>query len=156
MALVDEIGRSERTMSPLACLMVDIDHFKRFNDSHGHDAGDEVLRAVGGVLNDALREDGYAFRLGGEEFVLLMPGFSLDQAMTRARQVQDHIRNLRVEHRRQEVGPITASFGLAVFPVHGRAETLVQTADAALLRAKAQGRDQIVVAAVRDGASALG
>lgn len=156
MALADETSRSERTSSPLACLMVDIDHFKRFNDSHGHDAGDEVLRAVGGVLNDALREDGYAFRLGGEEFVLLMPGFNLDQAMARARQVQDHIRNLRVEHRRQEVGPITASFGLAVFPVHGRAETLVQTADAALLRAKAQGRDQIVVAAVRDGASALG
>ena len=155
-ALIDETGRSERTKTPLACLMVDIDHFKRFNDSHGHDAGDAVLRGVGGVLNDALREDGYAFRLGGEEFVLLMPGFSLDQAMARARQVQDHIRNLRVEHRRQEVGPITASFGLAVFPVHGRAETLVQTADAALLRAKAQGRDQIVVAAVRDGASALG
>ena len=155
-ALIDETGRSERTKTPLACLMVDIDHFKRFNDSHGHDAGDAVLRGVGGVLNDALREDGYAFRLGGEEFVLLMPGFSLDQAMARARQVQDQIRNLRVEHRRQEVGPITASFGLAVFPVHGRAETLVQTADAALLRAKAQGRDQIVVAAVRDRASVPG
>jgi diguanylate cyclase (GGDEF)-like protein len=110
---------------------------------------------VGGVLNDALREKGCAFRLGGEEFLLLMPGFTLDQAMARARQVQDNIRKLRVEHRQQELGKVTASFGLAAFPDHGRAETLVMTADAALLRAKGQGRDQIVVAAVRDTTSAV-
>lgn len=151
----EHIITAERTHSPLACLMVDIDHFKRFNDNHGHDAGDAVLRAVGGVLNEALREQGFAFRLGGEEFVLLMPGFTLDQALVRARQVQEQILNLRVEHRRQELGPITASFGLSAFPDHGRAETLVPTADAALLRAKAQGRNQIVVATVRDSASAV-
>ena len=154
-AIEEETALCERDKTPLACLMIDIDHFKRFNDDHGHDAGDAVLRAVGSVLKDSLREDGYAFRLGGEEFVLLMPGFALEQATARARQVQDRIRQLRVEHRHHELGPITASFGLAAYPDHGRAETLVQTADAALLRAKAQGRDQIVVATARDDSSAV-
>jgi diguanylate cyclase (GGDEF)-like protein len=154
MAIEEEVALSRRNQSPLACLMVDIDHFKRFNDAYGHDAGDAVLKAVGGVLADSLREDGYAFRLGGEEFVLLMPGFSLDQAFARAQQVQDRLQRLQVEHGRQELGPITASFGLAVYPDHGKPAALVQTADAALLRAKAQGRNQIVVATVRDDMSA--
>lgn len=152
-ALEDAVAVSTRDRSPLACLMIDIDHFKRFNDAYGHDAGDAVLRAVGGVLDDSLREDGVAFRLGGEEFVLLMPGFSLDQAIDRARQVQARIQNLRVQHGHQELGPITASFGLAAYPDHGKPAQLVQTADAALLRAKAQGRNQIVVATVREDAS---
>jgi diguanylate cyclase (GGDEF)-like protein len=149
----ERVIHAENAMAPLACLMVDIDHFKRFNDSHGHDAGDAVLRAVGAVLNEALREKDCAFRLGGEEFVLLMPGFAQDQAIDRAIQVQQKLQDLRVEHRGEELGPITASFGLAVFPDHGRAETLVRTADAALLRAKSQGRNQIVIATVRDVAS---
>ncbi|AMK23617.1 MULTISPECIES: diguanylate cyclase [unclassified Sphingobium] len=149
----EQVIRAESAMTPLACLMVDIDHFKRFNDTHGHDAGDAVLRAVGGVLNEALREKDCAFRLGGEEFVLLMPGFAQDQAIDRAIQVQQKLQDLRVDHRGEELGPITASFGLAVFPDHGRAERLVRTADAALLRAKNQGRNQIVIATVRDAAS---
>lgn len=85
--------------------------------------------------------------------MLLMPDFSMDQAIDRAQQVQLKIQNLRVQHGYQELGPITASFGLAAYPDHGRPSQLVQTADAALLRAKAQGRNQIVVATVRDGAS---
>lgn len=151
----EETARCERDHTPLACLMMDIDHFKRFNDAHGHDAGDAVLRAVGAVLGESLREDGCAFRMGGEEFVLLMPGFTLEQATARARQVQDRIRQLRVEHHHRELGPVTASFGLAAYPDHGKAEMLVQTADAALLRAKAQGRDQIVIAVTREGTSAV-
>ena len=154
-AITEQIVLSQRSKAPFACLMVDIDHFKRFNDTHGHDGGDAVLRAVGRVLDDALREDGCAFRLGGEEFVLLMPGFTLEQAVSRARQVQEQIQNLRVEHRHRELEAITASFGLAAYPEHGKAEALVQTADAALLRAKAQGRNQIVIATVRDTGSAV-
>lgn len=148
------VNEAERNLSPLTCLMIDIDHFKRFNDSFGHDAGDAVLRAVGKVLADALRENGHAFRLGGEEFVILMPGFSLDQALGRTIQIQRSIQDLRIEHRGRELGAITASFGLATFPDHGRADRLLQTADAALLRAKAEGRDRVLVATVRDGASA--
>ncbi|KKW92747.1 diguanylate cyclase [Sphingobium chungbukense] len=149
----EQIALAESKDAPMACLMIDIDHFKRFNDNHGHDAGDAVLRAVGDVLHEALREKDCAFRLGGEEFVLLMPGFNLDQALDRARMVQQKIQDLRVEHRGDELGPVTASFGLAAFPDHGRAETLLRTADAALLRAKSQGRDRIVIATVRDAAS---
>lgn len=149
----EQIAFAEASVEPLACLMVDIDHFKRFNDAHGHDAGDAVLRAVGSVLNEALRETDCAFRLGGEEFVLLMPGFPLEQAIERARQVQQKIQDLRVEHRGEELGPITASFGLAAYPDHGRAEKLMETADAALLRAKAQGRNQIVIASTREAVS---
>jgi diguanylate cyclase (GGDEF)-like protein len=149
-----QVAEAERQHSALACLAVDIDHFKRFNDDFGHDAGDAVLRAVGGVLRDAMREQGHAFRLGGEEFLLLMPGFGLDQAQDRARQVQQRIRNLRVDHRGRELGPITASFGLAAYPDHGRAEALVRTADAALLRAKGEGRDRIVTASQREADAA--
>ena len=133
--------------------MIDIDHFKRFNDMFGHDAGDAVLRAVGKVLGDSLREEGCAFRLGGEEFVLLMPGFAIERAMERAEQVQRAIRDLRVEYRGKALGQITASFGLSAFPDHGAAERLVQTADAALLRAKRDGRDRIVVATKRDASA---
>lgn len=149
------VNEADRSHSPLTCLMIDIDHFKRFNDSFGHDAGDAVLRAVGTVLADSLRESGHAFRLGGEEFVVLMPGFSLDQALGRAIQIQRRIQDLRIEHRGRELGAITASFGLATFPDHGRADRLLQTADAALLRAKAEGRDRVLVATTRDGASAV-
>ncbi|WP_313809590.1 diguanylate cyclase [Sphingobium sp.] len=151
----EQVAHAESELTPLACLMVDIDHFKRFNDTYGHDAGDAVLRAVGAVLDEAVREKDCAFRLGGEEFVLLMPGFAQDQAIDRALQVQQKVQDLRVEHRGEELGPITASFGLAIFPDHGRADTLVRTADAALLRAKNQGRNQIVIATVRDAASHL-
>ncbi|WP_420145930.1 diguanylate cyclase [Sphingobium sp.] len=148
------ITQAERNQQPLSCMMVDIDHFKRFNDSFGHDAGDAVLRSVGAVLNDSLRESAHAFRLGGEEFVVLMPGFPLDQALGRAVQMQQQLRDLRIEHRGRELGTITASFGLATFPDHGRPDRLLQTADAALLRAKAEGRDRVVVATIRDAASA--
>jgi diguanylate cyclase (GGDEF)-like protein len=148
-----QLAASERHATPLACLMIDIDHFKRFNDSYGHDAGDAVLRAVGGVLQDPLREKDCAFRVGGEEFVILMPGFTLEQAMARAEQLQQKIQALRVEHQGQELGPITASLGLAVHPDHGTSDKLVRIADAALLRAKAQGRNRIVVASVRESTS---
>ena len=148
-----QVEQAERQRSPLSCLMIDIDHFKHFNDEFGHDAGDAVLQAVGRVLGKALREKGNAFRLGGEEFVLMMPGFGPEQALERAAQVQQEIRDLRVDHRGKPLGPITASFGLAAFPDHGPADRLLRTADAALLRAKREGRDRIVIAAARDGAA---
>lgn len=139
---------------PLACLMIDIDHFKRFNDSHGHDAGDAVLRAVGSALGESLREAGHAFRLGGEEFVLLLPGFTLDEAIGRAAQIQRRVQSLRVEHRGVELEPVTASFGLAAFPDHGSPERLLRAADSALLRAKAEGRNRVTVATRRDASEA--
>lgn len=142
---------AEQTGLPVSCLLLDVDHFKKFNDEFGHDAGDAVLRAVGGVLSNSVRGQGNAFRYGGEEFLLLMPGMGMEAARERAEAVRQKISALQVHHEGRPLGRITASFGLSTYPVHGGAETLVSVADAALLRAKAEGRDRIVVATVRDG-----
>jgi diguanylate cyclase (GGDEF)-like protein len=140
---------AERLGQPISCLMVDVDHFKRFNDEFGHDAGDAVLRAMGDVLKHSMRESSVAFRYGGEEFLLLMPELGPEQALRRAEEVQQRIRALRIEHGGRELGPITASFGLASAPVHSAFSKLVQTADAALYRAKETGRDRIAIAEER-------
>ena len=109
-----------------------------------------MLRAVGGVLTHSVRGEGNAFRYGGEEFLLLMPGMGIEQAHERAEVIRRNISALQLQHNGQPLGRITASFGLSTYPDHGRAENLVSIADAALLRAKAEGRDRIVVAAVRE------
>ena len=154
-ALTMHLAQAERTNMPVSCLMLDVDHFKTFNDTHGHDAGDAVLRAVGGLLANAVRENGIAFRYGGEEFLLLMPGFDIERAHERAERIRQDILALEVEHHGTRLGPISASFGLSTFPDHGRADALIATADAALLRAKEQGRNRIVVASVRHPTSAV-
>ncbi|HKX79341.1 MAG TPA: diguanylate cyclase [Novosphingobium sp.] len=145
-ALALELADSERRGDPLSCLMLDVDHFKRFNDSFGHDAGDAVLRAVGRVLAGATREGSAAYRYGGEEFLLLLPGMGPDQALSRAEEVRTQIEALQVTHEGRELGAITASVGLASVPADCRPDQLVQAADAALLRAKANGRNRIEVA----------
>jgi len=145
-----ELRAAERSGQPLACLMLDLDHFKRLNDTFGHDVGDAVLRGVGDILAHAVRGDGVAFRMGGEEFLLLMPGMTLEAAAERAERIRERIEGLEIRHDGAQVGPISSSIGIAAHPEHGGAETLIQTADAALLRAKKQGRNRIEVAAIRD------
>lgn len=144
-----QVSEAERLGQPISCLALDIDHFKRFNDTHGHDAGDVVLREVGNVLKHAMREDGQAFRLGGEEFLLLMPGFTVEQAFARAEEVRQKIASLRLSHDGVSIGQVTTSIGLATSPDLCPADRLVQAADAALYRAKAQGRDRVVTAIAR-------
>lgn len=148
------VEHADQSGRPVSCLMLDVDHFKTFNDSFGHDAGDAVLRAVGGVLASSVRGEGNAFRYGGEEFLLLMPGMGMEQALERAEAIRKKISALQLQHEGRSLGRITASFGLSTYPAHGHAETLVSVADAALLRAKAEGRDRIVVAAVRESDAA--
>jgi diguanylate cyclase (GGDEF)-like protein len=148
------LARAKHEGEPLSCIMMDVDHFKRFNDLFGHDAGDEVLRAAGKVLANALREEGTAFRYGGEEFLLLLPGFDLERTEARCAQIRQRIQDLQIQHEGRTLGPITASFGIANYPVHGDAGALVRTADAALLRAKEQGRDRIVIATERGAEAA--
>ncbi|MDT9598946.1 diguanylate cyclase [Sphingosinicella rhizophila] len=148
------VANAQRRGEPLSCIMMDVDHFKRFNDRFGHDAGDEILRAVGSILANATREVGTAFRYGGEEFLLLLPQFALDQAENRCADVRERIRKLSIQHEGRMLGPITASFGIAGFPNHGSADALLRTADAALLRAKEQGRDRIVIATERGAEAA--
>lgn len=144
-----QLADAERQDKPFSCLMIDVDYFKRFNDDYGHDAGDAVLRAVGTTLRTVTRESGLAFRYGGEEFTLLMPGLDSARARARAEDLRSRIEDLRVVHEGKEVGVITVSIGLASTPDHCLAARVVQAADAALLRAKANGRNRVEIAVMR-------
>ncbi|MFT3967725.1 MAG: sensor domain-containing diguanylate cyclase [Sphingobium sp.] len=144
-----ELAEAERLGRPISCMMLDIDHFKRFNDSFGHQAGDAVLREVGQVLKGALREKGKAFRFGGEEFLLLMNGFGAAQATERCEEIRARIAALRIVHEGRTLGPVTASIGLASVPEHCSGDRLVKAADAALYRAKAAGRNRVILATAR-------
>lgn len=134
----------------LSCMMVDIDHFKRFNDIYGHDAGDKVLTEVGNVLKSSTRDPELAFRYGGEEFTLLLPAVGSELALERAEELRAKIAALRISHSGEALEPISASVGLATAPGDCTWERLVQSADAALLRAKTNGRDRVEVARTRD------
>lgn len=147
---IDQVlADAERLQQPVSCLMVDVDYFKRFNDSFGHDAGDVVLREVGAVLRSLVRDQELAFRYGGEEFLLLLPGMDVELAAARAEQIRAQIAGLQVLHDGVALGPIHVSVGVATAPSLCNADRLVQTADAALLRAKAQGRDRVEITAGR-------
>jgi diguanylate cyclase (GGDEF)-like protein len=131
--------------------MIDIDHFKRFNDSFGHATGDLLLRELGALLKRCIRGGDIACRYGGEEFLLLLPDAALETAHQRAEQVRQAVKQLHVPHQDGLVGPITLSLGVAAFPQHGSTtETLLQVADNALYRAKHEGRDRVFVAETID------
>ncbi|MEW5710198.1 MAG: diguanylate cyclase [Pseudomonadota bacterium] len=145
-SLQREVARAERTGRPLALLMLDVDHFKRFNDSYGHEAGDAVLRALGRLLRQSVREGDIACRFGGEEFVVLLPEATLETAQERAERIRDEARRIRIHREGRYLDPVSVSFGVAIYPDHGvSAETLLAAADAALYRAKSSGRDRVMV-----------
>ena len=145
-SLQREVRRATRKTRPLAILMLDLDHFKRFNDTFGHEAGDMLLRHLGSFLQSYIRADDLAFRYGGEEFVIILPEATLDAARQRAEQLVKDFKHLDVQYRGTTLGPLTVSVGLAAFPEHGAtAEAVLRAADQALYRAKAEGRDRVVV-----------
>ena len=130
----------------LALLVVDVDHFKRVNDRFGHGAGDTVLTAVAGTLAGAVREGDTAARLGGEEFVLVLPGAGREQALARAERIRRTVAAARHDLDGETVG-VTVSVGVAVCPADGAtAAALLEAADRALYTAKATGRDRVVAA----------
>jgi diguanylate cyclase (GGDEF)-like protein/PAS domain S-box-containing protein len=146
-ALTRETARSAADGKPLALALLDVDHFKKINDTHGHDGGDAVLRGLGEVLRETARGDEIVGRFGGEEFLLLLPGASVEAAEARAGAVLDAVRAMQVSWPGGMLAGVTASIGIAVMPFHAaKAEALVAAADAALYRAKAQGRNRVVVA----------
>lgn len=153
--LQDLATRSQRFGQPLSCLMLDVDHFKKFNDDYGHDAGDAVLREVGAALRALTRADGLAFRYGGEEFTILLPGVDPEHAVARGEDVREHIAGLVIMHDGARLGPVTVSIGVASTPAHGESESLVRAADAALLRAKTLGRNRVELAVTRRSESAV-
>jgi len=150
--LEQHLSESERTGAPISCAMIDVDHFKRFNDDFGHDAGDAVLRAVGETLQQSVREGHLVFRYGGEEFLMLMPDIAPQAAAERAEEIRLRLAALSLHHGGQALGAITVSVGVATAPAQCTQATLVQTADAALLRAKRAGRNRVVTASARKAA----
>jgi len=146
-ALEREMLRCDRKQQPLSIIMLDVDYFKRFNDTLGHDAGDAVLRELGRCLQSYVRGSDIACRYGGEEFILILPEASLGVTQLRAEQIRIAAKQLHVECSGQSVGAATLSLGVASFPKHGlEGEAILKAADTALYRAKQEGRDRVIVA----------
>jgi diguanylate cyclase (GGDEF)-like protein/PAS domain S-box-containing protein len=142
-----EIRRAARAEQPLGILMLDLDHFKKFNDTYGHEAGDTILREVGAFLIKSIRVEDTVCRFGGEEFVIVLPTASAEASHSRAERIRAKLRELTVLHQGLSMGKITVSIGVAALPANGTsAAELLAAADAALYRAKRAGRDQAVVA----------
>lgn len=137
-----ELNRLKRLGSPLGMLMIDLDHFKRFNDSHGHHVGDELLRVLGNFLQSQVRAEDIACRYGGEEFLLILPGTDLKTCLRRAEKLRRDFKKVRVAYRGQSLETVTLSIGVAVFPDDGASgDAVIVKADQALYRAKNGGRD---------------
>lgn len=148
-ALALEFARAERTSEPVGIIMADIDHFKRFNDTFGHDAGDTLLRELGHLIQEQFRQGDIACRYGGEELTIILPGGGMEVLEMRAQQLLRAVRELSVVHKGQSLGRVTLSLGLAASPMHGDSPAAVMAAaDAALLRAKRSGRDRCECAPV--------
>ena len=145
--LLREMRRADRDHLPVGVIMIDLDHFKQFNDSFGHGAGDTLLRRLSEILKMTIRSRDIACRFGGEEFVIILPEASLDTTHRRAEEIRSKVKELTVEYHGQLLGAITSSFGVADFPTHANTvEALLNAADRALYRAKSEGRDRVVSA----------
>lgn len=143
-SLARELSRCERRGLPLSLMMLDLDHFKSFNDLHGHVGGDALLAGFGQLLQKHSRAEDIACRFGGEEFTLILPEADLDAACERAEAIRAAVETLRIRHLGQELPAVTVSIGVASFPLHGRdGDTLLRRADEALYRAKREGRNRV-------------
>jgi diguanylate cyclase (GGDEF)-like protein/PAS domain S-box-containing protein len=141
-----EMHRAARKGRSVALVMLDLDHFKQFNDTFGHQAGDLLLREVATVLQARVRKGDVACRYGGEEFALIISEADANGARACVDQIRDEIRQMDIHQRGRALGPITLSAGIAVFPEDARTpEELVRAADQALYRAKSEGRNRIAV-----------
>ena len=139
--------KTRKTGDSFALISVDVDHFKRFNDTHGHDAGDMVLRAVGTVLEANVDGDELACRMGGEEFMLLLPETDKIKAVERAEKLRKAVEAVTVRYGEKVLPKITISIGVAMAPEHGTLpQDIMKCADDALYAAKDRGRNQVVVA----------
>ncbi len=142
-----EFARARREDRQVAVALVDIDHFKRINDTHGHDAGDHVLVQVAHTIETQVRQGDIVCRYGGEEFIVILPDISQESVIERAEQMRQAVAALSFRNCDQPVGRVTVSLGVAMFPEHGENEgELVRAADAALYQAKETGRNRVVIA----------
>jgi diguanylate cyclase (GGDEF)-like protein len=147
-SLKRELLRSQRTEKPLGVIMVDVDHFKKFNDNYSHEAGDKVLQVVGEFLQESIRGSDIACRYGGEELTLILPDANLKQTQERAEEIRQGMKQLIIRYKGEKLPQVTASFGVASYPQQGTtSQMLLSKADAALYAAKDKGRDCVMTAA---------
>ena len=146
-ALTLEIARASRSHAALSLVMCDVDHFKRFNDDFGHDAGDVVLKAVAAEMRSRFRDGDVICRFGGEEFTIIAPGTTAEALMNRVETVRQAISELVVRHNGKALGSTSMSFGIATWTntMTRDGSTLIQAADAALYQAKRAGRNQVLI-----------
>jgi diguanylate cyclase len=147
----DEFLRSAQIVAmekgePLSVLLIDIDHFKKFNDSYGHQVGDQVLRLVSKVLQENVRDQDLAARYGGEELFAVLPGADLDACAAAAERIRRRISEARLTRRTtgQEISSVTVSIGVAQFKLAESADAMIERCDRALYQAKRSGRNQTV------------
>jgi len=141
-----ELVRGKRSGESIALILADIDHFKRVNDTFGHEAGDRVLTTVGALIKSNVRGSDIACRYGGEEFALVLPETGTEAAQRRAEDIRLALGQLNLNYLGKPIGRITISLGIALFPEHGEdMDTLLRAADEALYDAKGAGRDRVVV-----------
>lgn len=142
-----EVRRAARNRTELAIFMLDVDHFKAFNDTFGHEAGDTVLREVAEVLRQSVRSEDIVCRYGGEEFVIIMPETSKEEAFDRAESIRLRIAGIRLRFRGEALREVNISIGVAVYPHTGNTlEEMLRAADRALYAAKHHGRNQTILA----------
>lgn len=145
-SLAREGSRARRHGQSIAVMMFDVDHFREFNDTLGHTAGDAILKSVGECMLSLSRGEDLVARYGGDEFALMMVNASREIAWQRAELIRQRARSLEVGGNDEQLGPVTLSVGMALFPEHGdSAQALLQAADEALLRSKQAGRNRVVI-----------
>lgn len=144
-SLEREFSRAQRELLPVSLLIMDIDHFKIINDSHGHQVGDKFLIAIADLLKNNSRGSDIACRYGGEEFILVLPGTETQAAYARAEHFRTEFAQIRIPHDMKELS-ITVSMGIAAYPVHATAaEDLINKADLALYKSKHNGRNRVTI-----------
>ncbi len=151
-----EFARARREQRPASIIMLDIDHFKRFNDLHGHDAGDLVLKAVGQVIKGTIRTSDIACRYGGEEFMLVLPGNTVEEAAALAERVRTATEQIEISHNNATLGKVTMSLGVRGISRNGDLPAdVVAAADRALYAAKGAGRNTFAIAPLPVAANLL-
>jgi diguanylate cyclase (GGDEF)-like protein len=139
-----ELHRAAREKTSVGLLMLDVDHFKRFNDTFGHEAGDYVLKEIAATLQQHTRKGDVLSRMGGEELLVLLPGSDMEHTLLKAEALRAAVASLDLSHRGSSLGTITTSIGVAISPKHGEApDDVLRAADRALYRAKQRGRNRV-------------
>jgi diguanylate cyclase len=147
MRLLQAAAETSEENQPLCLLIVDIDFFKKFNDTHGHQAGDQIIRLVAQTFKKGLKGQDTAARYGGEEFALILPNTSMDNALRVAEMLRRTVEHKEVINRanQEKLGQITISVGVAQYRAGESLESFIERADAALYRAKQNGRNRVEV-----------